>query len=216
MACLAAAVILWRARRPEPTSKLSVAGAMQRYRFLLSHPPALPLYAAVGVEGLLVFGAFPFWANHLHEAGLGGVREAGFALAAFGIGGFPYTALAPALVARRGPRHEVRMGGGCAGLGMCAMGAEPWGALFVAFELLLGLGFFMLHNSMQTRVTEISPEARASAVSLHAFHFFMGQTLGPVLQGWGRAAFGLTATLILAGLGAAALGLAIPSRTLRT
>jgi len=216
LACLAAAVVLWRARRPEPTAPLSVAGAMKRYRFLLSHPPALALYAAVGLEGLLVFGAFPFWANHLYETGLGGVREAGFALAAFGAGGFLYTALAPRLVARLGPRKMMRLGGGCAGLGMWAMAAAPSGALFVAAGLLLGLGFFMLHNSMQTRVTEISPESRASAVSLHAFHFFMGQALGAVVLGWGRAALGLPATLVLAGIGAAALGLAIASRTPRT
>lgn len=216
LACLAAAVVLWRARRPEATSPLSVAGTLRRYRFLLSHPPALALYAAVGVEGLLVFGAFPFWANHLHESGLGGVREAGLALAAFGAGGFLYTALAPRLVARLGPRRMMRVGGFCAGAGMWAMAAAPSGALFVAAALLLGLGFFMLHNSMQTRVTEISPEARASAVSLHAFHFFMGQALGPVVLGWGQAALGLPATLVLAGLGAAALGLAIASRTPRT
>lgn len=216
LACLAAAIVLWRARRPERTAKLSVAGALTRYRFLLSHPPALALYAAVGVEGLLVFGAFPFWANHLCESGLGGVREAGFALAAFGVGGFLYTALTPRLVARLGPRQMMRVGGGCAALGMSAMAAAPSATFFVASGLLLGLGFFMLHNSMQTRVTEISPEARAAAVSLHAFHFFMGQALGPVVLGWGRAALGLPATLLLAGLGTAVLGLAIAARTPRT
>ncbi len=191
-------------------------GSLRRYRFLLGHPPALALYAAVAVEGLLVFGAFPFWANHLLESGLGGVREAGFALAAFGVGGFLYTALAPRLVVRLGARGMMRLGGGSAGAGMWAMAVagQPW--LFVAAGMLLGLGFFMLHNSMQTRVTEISPEARASAVSLHAFHFFLGQALGPVLFGWGRAALGLPATLALAGVGAALLGFAIASRTPRT
>ena len=44
--------------------------------------------------------------------------------------------------------------------------------------VVLGLGFYMLHNSFQTQVTEIAPTARASAVALHAFSFFVGQALG--------------------------------------
>ncbi len=36
----------------------------------------------------------------------------------------------------------------------------------------------MLHNSFQTQVTEVAPQARGSAVALHAFSFFSGQQSG--------------------------------------
>ena len=49
--------------------------------------------------------------------------------------------------------------------------------------VVLGFGFFLLHNSVQTEVTELAPSARASAFSLHAFSFFMGQALGPIVYG---------------------------------
>jgi predicted MFS family arabinose efflux permease len=62
----------------------------------------------------------------------------------------------------------------------------------------LGLGFYMIHNAIQTRATELAPQARASAMSLHAFAFFGGQSLGPIFYGLGDMIIGLPATLGLA------------------
>jgi predicted MFS family arabinose efflux permease len=203
---LVAAFVVWRSRTPEPARRLDFAEALARYRFLLTHRPALSLYWAVAVEGVLVFGAFPWFAVHLYESGLGGTREAGLTVAAFGVGGFTYAALAPVLVARLGPPRMMRVGGVLAGLGLATFALAPAGAVFVAGGLLLGGGFFMLHNSLQTRVTEVAPQARGSAVALHAMHFFAGQALGPIAMGWGRGVVGLPVALILAGLGLAVLG----------
>ncbi len=72
---------------------------------------------------------------------------------------------------------------------------------------LLGLGFYMLHNSFQTQVTEVAPHARASAVALHAFSFFMGQALGVVLVGQGLALVGAGPTLGLCALAILGVGL---------
>jgi predicted MFS family arabinose efflux permease len=63
--------------------------------------------------------------------------------------------------------------------------------------VLLGFGFFLLHNSVQTEVTELAPSARASAFSLHAFSFFMGQALGPVVYGVALPLIGASASLSL-------------------
>ncbi|HEU6442467.1 MAG TPA: MFS transporter, partial [Microvirga sp.] len=65
---------------------------------------------------------------------------------------------------------------------------------------LMGLGFYMLHNTFQAQVTEVAPEARASAVALHAFSFFCGQALGVVLMGFGLRHIGLTASTATAAL----------------
>ena len=67
---------------------------------------------------------------------------------------------------------------------------------------MMVLGFFLLHNSVQTEVTELAPSARASSFSLHALSFFLGQALGPMVYGVALPLAG--ATLSLAG-GAAVL-----------
>jgi len=72
----------------------------------------------------------------------------------------------------------------------------------MALMVVLGFGFFLLHNSVQTEVTELAPSARASAFSLHAFSFFMGQALGPMAYGLTLPFIGATASFLL---GAAAL-----------
>ena len=71
----------------------------------------------------------------------------------------------------------------------------------------------MIHNSIQTRVTEVAPQARGSAVALHAFSFFSGQSLGPVLYGLGGGTIGLEVTLALAAAGIVALGLVLGRRS---
>ncbi len=203
---LAAAATIWAQRMPEPARPLSLGGAVAKYRFLLRHPPATRLFRAVGIEGLLVFGSFPFWANHLYGQGLGGTREAGFTVAAFGAGGFLYAALAPWLVRRLGPWRMMRLGAALAAAAMAGFALAPAAWAFIGAGLALGLGFFMLHNTLQTRVTEVAPESRASAVALHAFHFFLGQAAGPVLAGFLRDHAGLEAALALSAAGLLWLG----------
>lgn len=200
-------LVVRRGVTPEARTRLDLAQALGRYRALLGNRRATTLFRAVGVEGLLVFGGFPYFANHLYATGLGGTREAGLTVAGFGCGGFLYAMLAPVLVARLGSRRMMQLGGALAGIALMLMGQASLAAIFIAAGVLLGLGFFMLHNSMQTRVTEVAPQARASTVALHAFHFFLGQASGPILVGWARGIVGFPATLALAGLGLILLGM---------
>ena len=43
----------------------------------------------------------------------------------------------------------------------------------------------MIHGCLQVFASELSVEARATALSLHSFFFFMGQTVGPIAYGFG-------------------------------
>ena len=56
--------------------------------------------------------------------------------------------------------------------------------------VLVGVGFYMIHNSLQTQATELAPGNRGSAVAAHAFFFFLGQAAGPVVYGHSFAAIG--------------------------
>ena len=59
-----------------------------------------------------------------------------------------------------------------------------------------GLGFYLLHGSIQVHVTELAPNARGAAASLHSCFFFLGQAIGPVIYGIGFAHGGPEPTLI--------------------
>jgi MFS transporter, DHA1 family, inner membrane transport protein len=219
VALAAAALMVLLARRSgsaEPPRRFDPVGAIRRYRAILKLPAARLLYASVLAEGLFVFGAFPYFAPVLEARGLAapglGTFEAGLAVAAFGCGGFLFAALARPLLASIGQSGMVVLGGALAALAMLGLAAAPFAALFVAAGLVLGLGFYMVHNTIQTRVTEVAPEARGSAVALHAFHFYVGQSLGPVAVGVASGLLGAGAAFALSGLGMLALGLRLGRR----
>ena len=83
----------------------------------------------------------------------------------------------------------------------------PW-PYQAASMVCLGLGFYMMHNSFQTQMTEVVPEARGSAVALHAFGFFIGQALGPVTFGFMLVEFGRAGAIAVSAAGLIGLGLA--------
>jgi MFS transporter, DHA1 family, inner membrane transport protein len=78
----------------------------------------------------------------------------------------------------------------------------------------MGWGFYMIHGCLQVFASELSVEARATALSLHSFFFFMGQTIGPVAYGLGLAHAGKVPTLLAAAVVMMALGL-VCARLLR-
>ncbi len=181
-------------RGAAPGGKFDMGNALRRYRDILSNPRALSLFAFVFVEAIAIFGIFPYIAPLLEERGGGGAAEAGFAIGGFAVGGLVYSALVTWMLKRLGI-GKILVGGGlfaAAALVVLGFGGD-WKVDAVAL-LLMGLGFYMLHNTFQAQVTEVAPQARASAVALHAFSFFCGQALGVVIMGIGLRGVGLTAS----------------------
>jgi predicted MFS family arabinose efflux permease len=76
----------------------------------------------------------------------------------------------------------------------------------VPFFIAIGFGFYMFHNTLQTRGSEMAPQARGSAVSLFAFCLFLGQAAGVAVFGAGISLLGYVPMLIGAGVGLALLG----------
>ncbi|MFN8984387.1 MAG: MFS transporter [Alphaproteobacteria bacterium] len=195
---LVALILAARGAQREVMTRYDPAVALQRYRGIIANPAALPLFAAVAVEGGLVFGVFPFIAPLLIERAIGSTMEAGFAIGAFGLGGLLFAALIAPLLARFGQAGVIRIGGATAALALTGFALAPSLLVATLAGLGLGLGFYMIHNAIQTRATELAPQARGSAMSLHAFAFFGGQSLGPIAYGLGAMVFGLPVTLGLA------------------
>lgn len=186
-ACLAAialagTLVLLKPRADAVRQPFGFASTLARYRSVFANPNAVVCFGAVFGEGIAIYGLFPHIAGILEMQGMGGATEAGLVIAASGIGGVAYSIAVPMLLRRLGISGLMRAGGLLAGAGLTIAGlhlALPVGA---AAFFVLGLGFFMLHNALQTTATELAPEARGSAVSVHAFAFFLGQAVGPALM----------------------------------
>ena len=88
------------------------------------------------------------------------------------------------LVTRPGEGGLARGGGCLLAMGFLALPFAPTPWLAALAIALLGLGFYMLHNTLQTNATQMAPEARGLAVATFASCFFTGQGLGAWLAGY--------------------------------
>jgi predicted MFS family arabinose efflux permease len=73
--------------------------------------------------------------------------------------------------------------------------------------VLIGLGFYMLHNTLQTNATQMTPEARGTAVGIFSAALYLGQTAGVAFGGvvfdrYTAVPVFLTAAVVLAATGA--------------
>ncbi|WP_201025743.1 MFS transporter [Methylobacterium sp. GXS13] len=166
-----------------PARRPAFGQAVGRYRTILANPRARILFSAVFVEAIAIFGVFPHLAPLIEARGEGGPREAGLVLAGFAIGGLLYSALVGLLVRLLGMPRMLIGGGLICGASLTVVGLAGSWQVDCAALTAMGLGFYMLHNTFQTQVTEVAPTARASAVALHAFSFFCGQALGVAVLG---------------------------------
>jgi predicted MFS family arabinose efflux permease len=203
------AFLFLEARPYAQRKSFSVAGMRAGYGRVFANPRAKVCYAAVFTGGSCVLGLLPYLAVLLETRGAGGIREAGYVLAGLGGGGILFTVLVKRMLRVLGGQMIlIRAGGVVCGLGLAAYALSPTWSLESAAFVLVGLGFYMTHNSLQTQATELAPEARGGAVALHAFFFFLGQACGPVLYRFGFDTFGqlspvpiFVAAAIMAGLG---------------
>jgi predicted MFS family arabinose efflux permease len=138
---------------------------------------------SVFMEGAFLYGAFAFIATHLHEAFGLTLGTAGSVVMVFGFGGLLFALGARWLVRRLGEVGLVNIGGTLLAASLLAIGVAPvwWWALPGCF--VGGLGFYMLHNTLQTHATQLAPERRGAAVAAFASCFFIGQAVGVALAG---------------------------------
>ena len=187
--------------------ELSFASAGRRYRSIIGIVRVRWLVLFVFAEGVLIYGVHPYIAAMFEASGLGGPTEAGIAIAGFAIGGILYTLSVRWLLRTLGLFRMLRVAGFICAAGYLAIAPILPVAVAVAGMFCVGIGFYMLHNSFQTQITEAVPEARASAVSLHAFGFFIGQALGPVMFGLLLGNLGRAPALVACASGLIVLGL---------
>lgn len=177
------------------------------YRTILANPNARVCFTAVFIEGLCVLGLFPFVAAFLFELGETRASIPGVVIAAFAVGGLFYTMSVSHMLPRFGVRGLMVGGAVVMALQLVVIALGPrWEVQAISF-LFMGWGFYSLHGSLQVFSSDLAPEARASALSLHAFCFFMGQAAGPIVYGFGLSHLGKMPTLILSATAILVLGI---------
>jgi predicted MFS family arabinose efflux permease len=159
------------------------------------------------VEGIIAWGAFTYVGADLHlRFGLS-FTYVGLIVGAFAIGGLLYSLSVRRLVYWFG-QTGLAAGGGlvlASAYLTLAFSTVWWLAPFAV--LAIGLGFYMLHNTLQTNATQMTPEARGTAVAVFSSALYLGQMVGVALGSPVFDRYSGVPLFIAAAVGLAVLGL---------
>lgn len=182
--------IVFRNQRVAHDRTTDIHTLLRQYRIILSHPHARVCYPAVFLETTCLQGVFPYVSTFLRDMGVPSLSIAGLVLSGFAFGGLVYSSTVKRLLTIIRVQQMMLIGGILVFCTLLGTGwGMPWQAQFAVF-VVLGLGFFMTHASIQTFSTEISTDARAIAMSLHSSFVFLGQMMGPIVYGIGLSWLG--------------------------
>ena len=162
--------------------------------------------ASTFIEGAALFGGYSFVGADLRERFQIGYDLIGAIVSGFGFGGLIYAAAAPVLVRRLGERGLALAGGLVLAAAFALVGFVPRALAAAPATIAAGLGFYMLHNTLQTNATQMAPEARSLSVALFATCFFLGQAAGVSLGASVFDAIGGAPLFLIAGAVLAAVG----------
>ncbi len=159
---------------PDETTR----GFVADYIAVLSNPFARVVVASAFIEGAIVWGAFAYIGAHLHARFGLSFTLVGVTVACFGVGGLMYAALVKPLVYRLGQTGLAVAGGFIITAAYVELATGPVWWLAPPATMAIGLGFYMLHNTLQVNATQMTPEARGTAVAIFSSAIFVGQTAG--------------------------------------
>jgi predicted MFS family arabinose efflux permease len=206
---LVAGMLLARAARHDPAPRSAAARNVARdaASILASAWPRV-VVLSVFAEGLLVFGTLAFIPTHLHFARGVELSIAGLALIAFALGGVLFAVFARPIVKRLGEVSLALCGTVMVAIGCAVIALAPGAGTAALGCLFAGVGFYALHNTLQTNATQMAPQRRGTAMALFASFFYLGQSVGTAAAGALVERIGTTAVILGAGLALIPVGLA--------
>jgi MFS transporter, YNFM family, putative membrane transport protein len=181
-------------------------GFIADYSTVLRSGWARALIVVAFIESGLMFGAFTYVGAELHLRFGVSFTLVGLYVAAFAIGGLIYSLSVRALVARFGQIGLATLGGALLGLAFMTLAFEPRSYIAPVAITAIGLGFYMLHNTLQTNATQMVPEARGTAVAIFSSALYFGQTVGVAINGAIFDRFTGVPVFLVAAAGLTALG----------
>jgi len=160
-----------------PQAALSLASMLAPFGAVLRSSWARLILVVVFLEGFFVFGALAYVPSWLHLRFEMPLWQCGLAAAGIGLGGLGYALGSSWLIPRLGERGLMIGGAALFALGMLCLGGRWW-PLQSLWCALAGMGFYMLHNTLQTFATQMAPQIRGTAIAAFAVGLFAGQSCG--------------------------------------
>ncbi|HEY3423367.1 MAG TPA: MFS transporter, partial [Negativicutes bacterium] len=154
------------------------------YKTIFSKRRSRIVYLTIWLEGAIFYGAFTYLGVYANlYLGLD-FYLVGFFTAFFSAAAFIGSRLVPAILKKVGQQQMPLLGVSIMTFAFALIWLiTHWAALLLGFTLL-GLGFIIVHSTLQTYATELLPEARGTCMSLFAFFLFFGTGVGPIFFGW--------------------------------
>jgi len=193
-------------RRAAGDATVTIVSGLARMAGLLALPWVRIVVGTVFLEGMMMFGSIAFIPAHLQLRFSLGPAASGAMVGAYAVGGVAYALSARRFVAGLGEPGLAAGGGLVLAAGYLALAYAPVAWVSVPGIMLIGVGFYMLHNTLQVNATQMAPEARGSAVSLFALCLFTGQSVGVWLAGKVVDGYGTQPVFVAVALGLALLG----------
>jgi predicted MFS family arabinose efflux permease len=190
-----------------PHASGGIGDSFRRMALLTRLPWVRVILATVFVEGALLYGATAFIALDLHLRFSLSLGASGAMVAAFAAGGLLYALVAGRVVPRLGERGLVLAGGAFIGLGFLGLVLVPAAGWAPPCIAALGLGVYLLHNTLQVHATQMAPEARGGALALFACSLFTGQSVGVWLASQAVDTAGARPVYLVAAIGLLMLAL---------
>jgi predicted MFS family arabinose efflux permease len=179
-----AAVALFRELKINPTTRATsqhdakARSFLADYKIVLANPFARFIVVVAFFEFAFMFGAFAYVGADLHLRFGVSFTLVGLVVCFFGLGGLIYAGTVKQLVRRLGQPGLAAIGGVTLGAAYLLLALAPaWWVAPIAVTLI-GLGFYMMHNTLQTNATQMAPDARGTAVGLFSAALYLGQTAG--------------------------------------
>lgn len=173
-ACVLGVVVLMR-RLPEPPSPTHAVrtSVLSRLSTVLRNRWALAVLMFAFVEGMVLLGVLNYLPTALQTQGMS-TTMSGVVTAIYGVGIIVFSRMVKALAWRLSSTRFIAIGGGFGVSAYIALIADPAVVgVFIGSILLAGAWAFM-HSTMQKWATEVTPDARATTVSLFASALFLG------------------------------------------
>jgi predicted MFS family arabinose efflux permease len=220
---LAVSIVLFRvdytSRKSPATERESPpqnANILQTYLQILRDPWVRTILLTVAIEGTLFYGTFAYIGAWLREKFDLSYLLIGAMLAGLGLGGVFYSLLVKWLLKRLHETAFVITGASILLVFYLCLSLSPTWQVVGPLCVLGGFGFYMLHNTLQTKATEMWPAARGTAIAVFALSLFCGQALGVALFGRAITAFGYDWTFVATGVALLLLGIRFAWRLRRT
>ena len=192
-----------------------LAAAFRRMAALTQRPWVRVVLVTAFIEGALVYGALAFAALHAYRRFGVSLGASGSLLVAFAAGGLIFSGIAVRLLPRIGQGGLVLAGGIFLSAGYLGLAFAPGFAFAVPCVVVLGVGLYMLHNTLQMHATQMAPEARGGALALFATCLFTGQSAGVWLGSHAIDAVGTVPVFVVSAAGLPLLALEFRRRLAR-